>query len=238
MFLIRRKLSSSKAKTVFLTISLVEALVKNGDVHVHAAVGTESFMKEMAKVARKYSGKGGSENIEVAELSLDVIQAWGEAFLSRQRQFPGFVKVYHDLRKEGLRFKAQYDINRVPIFTPDASDQNDGSGNNEDSGILKAAMASTIESNSTDRYVGRSRKGASASADLLESMVTALGVLCDILISAPSASALRSDDIAGEVAVQLRSLQNGLGAAIEYELTRDPEVTGPSFLLSQCNTVL
>ena len=182
-------------------------------------------MKEMAKVARKYSGKGGSENIEVAELSLDVIQAWGEAFLSRQRQFPGFVKVYHDLRKEGLRFKAQYDVNRVPIFTPSAADQSDGSGNNEYSGILKAAMASTMELNAADSYQGRSRKGACASADLLESMVTASGVLCSILISSPSASSLRSNEIASEVAVQLRSLQNGLGAAIEYELTHDPEVS-------------
>ena len=224
VFLLRRKLTSSRPKTVFLTISLVEALVKNGDAHVHEAIGSEAFMKEMAKVARKYNGKGGSDNIEVAELSLDVIQAWGEAFLSRQRQFPAFVKTYHDLRKEGLHFKAQYDINRVPIFTPVAADPSDGTGNREDSGILSAAMAASMDSDPQDSYVGRNRKGASASADLLESLVTSVNILCEMLAASASASALKDNDLAGEVVQQLRSLQGGLGAAIEYELTHDPEV--------------
>lgn len=231
MFLLRRKLSSSRSRTVSLTISLVEALVKNGGMRVHAAVGSEPFMKEMAKVARKYNGKSGSENIEVAELALDVIQAWGEAFLSRQKQFPAFVKTYHDLRKDGLQFKAQYDVTRVPIFTPAACDPNDGEG--EDSGILKAAaIAASMSNRTTDQIAIKPKRIGSASADLMESMMTSMSILCEMLIASSSTSSLQSNDIAGEVAMQLRSLQNGLGAAIEYELTHESEVKSSHLSLS------
>lgn len=223
IILLRRKLSSSRPKTVSLTISLVEALVKNGSMSVHSAVANESFMKEMAKVARKYNGKIGSDNIEVAELALDVIQAWGEAFLSRQKEFPAFVKTYHDLRKEGLRFKAQYDATRVSIFTPGASDAN--SGEWEDSGILKeAAIAVSMERKVSNNRPTKSGRLNNASAELLESIMTSMGILSEILVASDSASSLQSNDIAGAVALQIKSLQDGLGAAIEYELSHDSEV--------------
>jgi hypothetical protein len=213
--------------------------VKNGGPRVHAAVGTDAFMKDLAKVARKYSGKRGGDSIEVAELSLDVIQAWGEAFLSHQKQFPAYVKIYHELRKEGMQFKSQYDVNRVPIFTPTGG----GFGESgEDSGILKAAMAASMDSRDDDSIhnslherqgrsvgrndhgVGRNDHGASASAELLESMVTSLGILCEIITASTSSQELTDNELASEVALQLRNFQNGLGAAIEYELAHDPEV--------------
>lgn len=104
---------------------MAETLVKNCGARVHAAIGgdynsSSSFMRQMVAVAKKYCGKSGAENVEVAELVLDVIQAWGEAFLVMSKQFPAFVGAYHDLRKDGLKFKPQYDSSRVPIFTQDA----------------------------------------------------------------------------------------------------------------------
>jgi hypothetical protein len=204
--------------------------VKNGGVLVHAAVGTDAFMKDLAKVARKYSGKRGGDSIEVAELSLDVIQAWGEAFLSHQKKFPAYTKIYHELRKEGMQFKPQYDINRVPIFTPTGG----GFGESgEDNGILRAAnMAANMDSHDDDdtrstlhgRRSGKNDHGASASAELLESMVTSLSILCEIITASTSSQELKENELANEVALQLRNFQNRLGAAIEYELSHDPEV--------------
>lgn len=79
-------------------------------------------MKDLAKVARKYTAKKGDSNArEVSELSLDIIQAWGEAFLPRSKVYPNFAKTYHELRKEGLPFRPQYDESRVPVFTPPPS---------------------------------------------------------------------------------------------------------------------
>jgi hypothetical protein len=77
-------------------------------------------MKDIGKVARKYTAKAKNDSNarEVSELALDIIQAWGEAFLPRSKQYPNFSKTYHELRKEGLPFKTQYDESRVPVFTP------------------------------------------------------------------------------------------------------------------------
>lgn len=239
MFLVRRKLSSSKPKTVFLTVSLIEALVKNGVERVYSAIGTDAFMKEIAKVARKYNGRSGAENMEVAELVLDVIQAWGEEFLSRRKRYPAFVTTYHNLRKEGLQFKPQYDANRVPIFTPAAGNAGDTS---EDSAILNAAIAASLSSSSngvnhsqssaTSRRPARSSFEQSSTARTLspseeaqQSMETSLGIFCEILIASTSASAVRNNDTASEIAQQLRSLQDAMVAAIEYEVNRDGEVS-------------
>lgn len=239
MFLVRRKLSSSKPKTVFLTISLVEALVKNGVERVYSAIGTDAFMKEIAKVARKYNGRSGADNMEVAELVLDVIQAWGEEFLSRRKRFPAFVTTYHNLRKEGLQFKPQYDANRVPIFTPAAGSAGDTS---EDSAILNAAIAASLSSNNNgvnysqssarSHRPGRSNfeqsstaRAGSPSEETQQSMETSLGIFCEILIASTSSSAIRSNDTASEIAQQLRSLQDAMVAAIEYEINRDGEVS-------------
>jgi hypothetical protein len=239
MFLVRRKLSSSKPKTVFLTVSLVEALVKNGVERVYSAIGTDAFMKEIAKVARKYNGRSGAENMEVAELVLDVIQAWGEEFLSRRKRYPAFVTTYHNLRKEGLQFKPQYDANRVPIFTPAAGNAGDTS---EDSAILNAAIAASLSSNSNgvnhsqssaiSRRPGRSSfeqrstsRTSSPSEEAQQSMETSLGIFCEILIASTSASVVRNNDTASEIAQQLRSLQDAMVAAIEYEVNRDGEVS-------------
>ena len=233
MFLVRRKLSSNKPKTVFLTISLVEALVKNGVERVYSAIGTDAFMKEIAKVARKYNGRSGAENMEVSELVLDVIQAWGEEFLSRRKRYPAFVTTYHNLRKEGLQFKPQYDANRVPIFTPAAGNAGDTS---EDSAILNAAIAASLSSNSSginhSQSSARSHRptarSLSPSEEAQQSMETSLGIFCEIIIASTSASTIRNNDTASEIAQQLRSLQDAMVAAIEYEVNRDGEVSTES----------
>ena len=241
--MIKRKLASSKSKTVFLAITLVEALVKNGGARVHGAVGTEPFMKEMAKVARRFNGRGGSESMEVSELVLDVIQAWGEAFLSRKKHYPAFVNAYHDLRKEGLQFKAQYDVNRVPIFEVGGGKLDSA----EDSAILRAAMAASadISSDLPSRSSGSSNKKSapnrarspdlgstamessgvsSASEEVLQAVLGLMSILCEIVMASKTALMLKENDTAIEVADQLRSLQDSMTQVIEYELNNIGEV--------------
>ena len=112
-----------------LTLTLVEALVKNCGTRLHRAgtyecmymqccvyvcttlltnlslslththkrlyraVNDLAFMTEMKKVARRFVNKSGQANVLVAELVLDIVQAWGESFLTRRRQFPNMVRV-------------------------------------------------------------------------------------------------------------------------------------------------
>ena len=147
VFLLRRKLGSVatilnpiSSKQVHLTLTLVEALVKNCGTRLHKAVNDETFMTEMKRVARRFANKSGQQNVQVAELALDVIQAWGEGFLTRRRQFPNIVDAYHELKKEGLPFKAQYDPSRVPIFTPDGPSS--GNAHADSTDAILASMAS------------------------------------------------------------------------------------------------
>lgn len=112
--------------------------MKNCGPRVHAAVNDPSFLKEIGKVAKKYNSKSGSENIDVANQSLDMIQAWAEAFHPLQSVYPNIPKLYHELRKlvpiyhrvfssitficrEGVRFNTLFDRTRVPIFSPPPS---------------------------------------------------------------------------------------------------------------------
>ena len=46
----------------------METLVKNCGTRLHAAINDEAFMKDMGKVAKKYTKLDGQENREVAEL--------------------------------------------------------------------------------------------------------------------------------------------------------------------------
>ena len=215
--------------------------MKNGGARVHGAVGTEPFMKEMAKVARRFNGRGGSESMEVSELVLDVIQAWGEAFLSRKKHYPAFVNAYHDLRKEGLQFKAQYDVNRVPIFEVGGSKLDSA----EDSAILRAAMAASVdvrsdmpsrssESSNKKPAANRARSPdmgiessgvSSASEDVLQAVVGLMSILCEIIMASKTVLMLKENDTAIEVADQLRSLQDSMTQVIEYELNNMGEVT-------------
>jgi hypothetical protein len=126
MFLLRRKLGSINTPLnpvsptqVMLTLNLVEALVKNGGRKLHQAVNDATFMQEMGNVARRYVNKPGKESNDLAELALDIIQAWGEGFLTRRRQFINIVDTYHALRKERLPFRAQYVVPpSLPPFLP------------------------------------------------------------------------------------------------------------------------
>lgn len=84
----------------------------------YSAVNDKAFISDLAKTARKYCSKSGGDNKEAAEVALDVIQAWGEAFLTKRQRYPNITDIYFELKKEGLPFKsAQFDSSRVPIFS-------------------------------------------------------------------------------------------------------------------------
>ena len=65
---------------------------------------------------QKYNVQHGS--LSVFELIIDCLQAWGEAFMSRDHLYPYIVDTYSKLStKYGIRFKRpDYDPTRVPIF--------------------------------------------------------------------------------------------------------------------------
>eukprot|EP00608_Synchroma_pusillum_P009786 CAMPEP_0198422694 /NCGR_PEP_ID=MMETSP1452-20131203/2568_1 /TAXON_ID=1181717 /ORGANISM="Synchroma pusillum, Strain CCMP3072" /LENGTH=181 /DNA_ID=CAMNT_0044142969 /DNA_START=50 /DNA_END=591 /DNA_ORIENTATION=+ len=119
VYLCRKKLNSIRApRVVYMTLVLVETLVKNCGERVHREVNDAGFMRTMMNVARNYWNKSGRENQQVGEKVVDLIQAWGEGFKEHKSRYPNIVDAYFTLRKEGVRFKPQYDQTTVPIFSP------------------------------------------------------------------------------------------------------------------------
>jgi hypothetical protein len=53
--------------------------------------------------------------------ALDLIQSWGETFLPQSSRMPLFAQTYHELRRDGLPFRRQYDASKVPVLTPPAT---------------------------------------------------------------------------------------------------------------------
>jgi hypothetical protein len=187
-------------------------------------------MQEMMKVARKYTKLPGPEALEVAEACLDVLQAWGEAFLPRQRQFPNIVKAYQDLRKEGLPFRVQYDPSRVPIFTPS------GLSNPSDSdtdAILAAAIASAALRDDEPSAAGRGSGSGSGGANggqlvfgaskSFEPLCTAVSLLREMLLFCSDRSEVRNHELVPELLAQVETLQPALAADIERALTKGGE---------------
>ncbi|CAM9944539.1 unnamed protein product, partial [Ectocarpus sp. 13 AM-2016] len=118
--ILRKKLGSSNMMVLSVALTLAETLVKNCHDPVHREIASERFMAAVAKIARTYSFKTNRQSLAIADQSLDIIQAWGEAFLPRRREFPLFVETYHELRAEGLPFSAQYQSDRPPVLDPGA----------------------------------------------------------------------------------------------------------------------
>lgn len=122
-------------------MQLIGTLVNNCGAQFHAVMNDEKFMREMGNAIRYFSKRPGAENKDVTDVSLDLVQSWGEAFLPRRKQFYHIVDLYFTLRKEGLPFKVQqFDPTRVPIFAGSGAT---GGADNTDA-ILAAALQSSM----------------------------------------------------------------------------------------------
>ncbi|CAN0425094.1 unnamed protein product, partial [Ectocarpus sp. 8 AP-2014] len=203
-----------------VALTLAETLVKNCHDPVHREIASERFMAAVAKIARTYSFKTNRKSLAIADQSLDIIQAWGEAFLPRRREFPLFVETYHELRAEGLPFSAQYQSDRPPVLDPGAGsllDRPDGQAGAAAAGATASGVVvATAVPQSGERAAAAAGAGAGAGAgsssstnDLRDLSVSdreivATGASCSemleqVLQAAESRAEVRDSDITAEV---------------------------------------
>ena len=71
-----------------------------------------------------------------------MIQAWGETFLPQSHTMPLFSQTYHELRREGLPFKRQYDDQKAPILTPPATVNTSRPRRTSEADLLSSAVTS------------------------------------------------------------------------------------------------
>lgn len=143
LFLLRKKIASKSAQTVGLTMQLIGSFVNNCGARFHSVLNDEKLTRDITNAVRYFSKRPGVESKDVTDVSLDLIQSWGEAFLPRRRDYYFIVDMYFNLRKEGLPFKPQqFDPNRVPIFV---NETGGGSGHTDNTdAILAAALQSSM----------------------------------------------------------------------------------------------
>ncbi|KAJ0401627.1 hypothetical protein P43SY_006006 [Pythium insidiosum] len=114
---LRLRLGDPSPRVALLALTLTEALVKNCNRFVHKEIAGEAFMSEMESVYKVHSCKRGHESMECEGRALELIQAWGEAFMDQKFEYPYFIYTYEKLRKKGVKFP-KYNKDRAPIFTP------------------------------------------------------------------------------------------------------------------------
>lgn len=128
-------------------MQLVGSMVNNCGTRFHSALNDEKFTREIGNAVRYFSKRLGTENKNATDVSLDLIQSWGEAFLPQRKKFYHIVDLYFNLRKEGLPFKVQqFDPTRVPIFANNngGTSRNSGGAADNTDAILAAALQSSM----------------------------------------------------------------------------------------------
>ena len=99
---LRKRLQNKNPKVLMLTLGLLEAVVKHGQVAVHREVASPTFMDEMLKVLQNRNL--ASKAPEVRDKMLALIYAWGVAFEPVRAQVPGFTETYQALLRRGTAF--------------------------------------------------------------------------------------------------------------------------------------
>ncbi|KAG7395959.1 gamma adaptin ear containing, arf binding protein [Phytophthora boehmeriae] len=220
---LRLRLGDPSSRVVILALTLTEAIVKNCGDLVHQEIATEAFMGEMEELYRTHANKRGRESMEIASRVLDMVQAWGEAFLPFRHEFPLFVDTYHNMRKKGIKFPEQYDESKVPVLTPHP----DGplGDRSAAAGARSSNQTRSTRSIDTSSYSNtRSELGGLSTRDLCHVATNVAEMFEDMLFEAQKdASALDNHGVMDELAVEVREIVHRLEGAIPIAVAEGDE---------------
>jgi hypothetical protein len=235
---LRRKLTSNNPKTSLLTLRLLETLMNNCGERFYSAVNDKNFIYDLGKTTRKYCSKPGIECKETAEVALDVVQAWGEAFLTKRQRYPNITDLYFELRKDGLPFKkVQFDSTRVPIFNDSfvalsgPNVNNNRTTNNKSSSNRKFSINESKPYTSNEPY--RSSVEVSESADsspplsisdVMSALSFFVSVLRDLILAVADGDRFHRSEISEEMIENIRPMSLKMSDLIVDSLNTQSEV--------------
>lgn len=216
---LRLRLGDPSSRVVILSLTLTESIVKNCGDLVHQEIATEGFMGELEELYRTHANKRGRDSMEIASRVLDMIQAWGEAFLPLRHEFPLFVDTYHNMRKKGVKFPDQYDETKVPVLTP-PPDVPTGSR-----GAASSNQSRSGASIDTSSYSNTSSGLGGLSTHELYNVATNVSEMFeDMLYEAQKdASAISSHGVMEELAVEVREIVHRMEGAIPIAVAEGDE---------------
>lgn len=183
------------------------------------------FLEQMREVAKLTSRKAGRDMIDAHNKALELVQTFGEEFLTMKEREPslaGFVALYHDLRKQGYKFPlAQMDAGRPTVLTPPAhAAKLDPHGVSPahaaialgGAGASAPAPAPAVPQSSHPRFTGELGV-LENTVDMIEAMIAA---------SAGSKQELAANDAAADMVAILRANEPHLVARIDKALAGGP----------------
>ncbi|KAF3330441.1 TOM1-like protein 2 [Carex littledalei] len=111
---IKKRLHHKSSTVQFLTLTLLETLMKNCGDYVHQQVQEREILNEMVKIVKKKS------DIPVRDKILLLIDSWQEAFGGPSGKYPQYYWAYSELKAYGVIFPERTHDD-APIITPPAS---------------------------------------------------------------------------------------------------------------------
>ncbi|OQS00090.1 long-chain-fatty-acid-CoA ligase [Thraustotheca clavata] len=204
--MVRMRLANPSTTVVLSALHLVEAIVKNCGKGLRQRIAKPKFMNTLEMLYKEHAQKRGRDSLEIQARTLELIQAWGEAFLPFRRDFPGFVDTYHKMRIQGIHFPAQYDTTRAPVLSPPRGQE----------GNPFAYAEEQVHEEDDSAYKDL---GAEDTYYVAKNIMDMLG---DMLheCSKTEYRSLKDNDILQDLAAQLKQLHRRLTAVIQQEANK------------------
>ncbi|CAN6337311.1 unnamed protein product [Urochloa humidicola] len=185
---VKKRLQHKDPRVQFLTLTLLETMMKNCGEYVHFEVVDQHILQEMVKIVQK------RHDMQVRDKALLLLDSWQEAFGGPGGKYPQYYWSYIELKRSGVMFPRR-PVDAPPIFTPPATHQAYGSPRYP-SGSLNERITSDVETLSFEGL-----NNIRNATELLRDMVNALN---------PADRMAVKDEIIADLVNQCRSNQQKL----------------------------
>nr|CAB3461193.1 unnamed protein product [Digitaria exilis] len=185
---VKKRLQHKDPKVQFLTLTLLETMMKNCGENVHFEVVDQHVLQEIVKIVHK------RHDMQVRDKALLLLDSWQEAFGGPGGKYPQYYWSYIELKRSGVMFPRR-PVDAPPIFTPPATHQAYGSPRYP-SGSLNERITSGVETLSLEGL-----NNIRNATELLRDMVNALN---------PADRMAVKDEIITDLVNQCRSNQQKL----------------------------
>ncbi|KAG6469903.1 TOM1-like protein 6 isoform X1 [Zingiber officinale] len=212
---LKKRLQHKNPQIQFLSLTLLETMIKNCGDYVHFQVVEREIPQEMVKIVRKKT------DMQVRDKILVLLDSWQEAFGGAGGKYPQFYWAYTDLKRSGVLFPERSPDSTL-IFTPVHST----------SGIRQPPVGYGMPSNSVLRLEeAMASEMANLSLSDLASMRSVMDLLSEMLKAVnPSDRSAVKDEVIVDLVDQCRSNQKKLMESLN--LIRDEELLGQGLELN------
>jgi hypothetical protein len=193
---IHAQLKSKDPRIQWLTLILLDALVKNCGIQFARAVGTKEIMHRLKmlvyrrwkKRKKPYSQLNNYKNF-VGEKAVTMVQMWGIGFYANRFEVPIFYNTYRRLVKKGIKFPEPKEDEKVPMQTP-ARNVHAGPIQRQNTGARREMLHRSVNDPIPDKVL-REVKNAEEQIALLNDILAQLG--------GPNSSSAKNNDMVKEM---------------------------------------